>query len=158
MRTVYSKKIDAYYISNPYSEAVTKDQWPVLVIDNKVCALKAINGIRPKYFYKKQFVVKFNDEEGIHTVKGIIKLHKKIVKNGDGDFFPEILAYDTNKGFIVQQYVPLTLKGITKIHRKLVDLLTEKYELEDICTSGKSIWNWGLNARTKNIVIYDFVA
>lgn len=163
MRKILSNKIDVKYIDNPYyhvdhaDSRIKNDSWPLLFINDKLCELKAIDGIRPKYFFKKKFIVKFNDYNDIHTINGIIRMYDKIKKNGDDGFFPKIFAYDIKQKYIVQEYVPLTCRGITSAHRSLVDLLTKKYKLEDVSTNGKG-WNWALHAKTKNVVIYDFVA
>lgn len=162
MRKVLSNKIDVKYIENPYHHSLStttkNEKWPLLFINDKLCELKAINGIRPKYFFKKKFIVKFADHEDIHTIRGIMKLYDKITKNGDGKFFPKILAHDIKNKFIIQEYVPLTTRGITNTHRSLVDLLSQKYNLDDVTTRKGFVWNWGINQKTKNVVIYDFIA
>lgn len=158
---VNGNKIELKWLTNPYyKNGWTTDSsrsFPVLFINDKLCELQAIDGIRPKYFYKNKFIIKVDDE--LHSTKNTIKAYNKIDKE-DKKFFPEILAYDCKAGFMVQQFINIQYKNILSVHRDLIKLLKQKYDLEDINPNAKTVdWaNWAINTKTNNVIIFDFAA
>lgn len=73
----------------------------------------------------------------------------------DRCYFPALIAYDREKGVIVQEYVPLIQDNdrITKRIENTIDRLIAKYNIDDICAY--SMRNWGLNAISGKPVIFD---
>lgn len=160
MRTVGTTTIDVKWLDNPYYEynGDSSERFPVLLIDGKITPTYCTDGRRPKYFHKRQFVVKIGHEN--NSTRDIVKMYKKI-SAVDLPHFPRILAYDLRKDYLVEEFIPLQRDNINLTHFAVIRNLVLKYKLDDLLVNEHHdtvdhLDNWAVHKKTNVPIIYDF--
>lgn len=166
MRRVGGDKIQVKWIENPYFGQLYNDNFddvdrrqsiPYLLINDKFKQLEVSDGIRAKYFHKSKIVIKIAD--GAHNSNVLVDTYNSFEKE-DLPYFAKLLAVDDNEKFIVQEFVPLKpVRGrVSSKHSDLVKHLRDKYKLDDLDLPWTKTGNWGINSKTNQPVIFDFLS
>ncbi len=157
--------IDVKWIHDPTCIDLHGVSTPILFIDKQLCKLKATGGCRLKYFYNYKFIVKIDDNEGIHSIKNIVKLYKSLDKE-DIIYFPKLLSYNIKLKYMVQEYINFSKRLYTNHDFTIIKKLKSKYDLQDVDSyslpgivrkSNINAMNWGINQKTGNVSIFDFI-
>lgn len=92
-------------------------------------------------------------EQTIGEVKFYKRLDRRKVKY-DLRYFPKLLAYDLNRGIVVQEYIEFKKGKRTLAQRAIIDRLIQKYQIHSDLDPEED-HNWGINSRNNLPVIYD---
>lgn len=92
-------------------------------------------------------------EQTQHEINFYKKLARKKVKY-DLRYFPKLIAYDLDRGIVVQEFIPLKKGSRTLKQRAIIDKIINKYKI-DSDVDAEEDFNWGIDSRNDRPVIYD---
>ena len=125
------------------------------LINDTIVKLSGMGGCRRKGFYEN-YIIKFEEIDDQFQNEREIFLWKTMEKS-DRKYFPKLISYSTEHGYIVQERIRFQSGRKAKSHHDTIKTLIEKYSIEDISLSGDND-NWSVRRDNGLPVIYDYGA